>query len=62
MSESDRDVVRRTEGLFVGLLTDDEAEAFNRCVQGQFAFRSYEGAGGFLGLAKVRLCEGESRE
>lgn len=43
------------EGLFVGLLRDEELEEFDRAVREGRARLSYEGAGGFLGLAKVRL-------
>lgn len=43
------------DGIFVGLLKDDELEEFNRQCREQKARRSYEGGGGFLGLAKVRF-------
>lgn len=43
------------EGLFVGSLNDLEMDDFERLVKDGKAYRSYEGVGGFLGLAKVRL-------
>lgn len=43
------------DGMFVGLLDDDEIAEFDRAVKAGKARRSYEGAGGFMGLAKVRL-------
>jgi len=45
----------RLDGLFVGMLTEDEVEAFSRAVKEGKARRSYEGGGGLMGLAKVRL-------
>ncbi len=42
-------------GFFVGLLSDDELAAFNEAVAQGAAIRSYEGVGGFMGMAKVRL-------
>jgi hypothetical protein len=42
-------------GIFVGLLTDEEIKVFDRAVEEGLAYRAYEGAGGFMGLAKVRL-------
>lgn len=51
----DRDIVARVNGFFVGFLDDDELAAFDRlCADGQ-ARRLYQGAGGFMGLAKVEL-------
>ncbi len=43
------------EGMHVGALTRDELDEFIRAVKEGRAYRSYEGAGGFMGLAKVRL-------
>lgn len=43
------------DGMFVGLLTDEEIEVYNRAYDEGKARLSYEGAGGFMGLAKVRL-------
>lgn len=47
--------LERMEGLFVGQLDEHEMRTFERAVQDGEAVRSYEGAGGFMGLAKVRL-------
>lgn len=49
------ETVRRVEGLHVGLLTEDEQDAFRSAVLLGLAYRQYEGPAGFLGLAKVRL-------
>lgn len=54
---ADLDEVRRLEGLHVGLLRPDELAAFERCVERGEARRAYEGAAGFMGLAKVRVTE-----
>lgn len=43
------------DGMFVGLLSDDELKAFEIAVREGLARRSYEGGGGFMGLAKVRI-------
>ncbi len=45
----------RMEGMHVGLLDEDELRVFENAVAKGWATRSYEGAGGFMGLAKVRL-------
>jgi len=45
----------RMDGLFVGLLDQDELRVFNDAVAKGWATRSYEGGGGMMGLAKVRL-------
>jgi hypothetical protein len=47
--------LHQMDGMFVGLLSDDEIEVFNRAVKAGQARRVYEGGGGFMGLAKVRL-------
>jgi len=54
-SKEDFEIVRRMNGIFVGMLSDREIEALNRCVIDGLAVRSYEGGGGFMGLAKARL-------
>ena len=56
-TEADLDYVRPVVGLHVGLLIEQEMAAFNRLVELGLAYRSYEGASGFLGLAKVRLTQ-----
>lgn len=43
------------DGLYVGLLTPEELEEFNRWCKDGKASRSYEGAAGFIGLPKVRI-------
>lgn len=45
----------RLDGLFVGQLSDEEADAFEDAVKAGRAARSYEGVSGLMGLAKVRL-------
>jgi hypothetical protein len=47
--------LEQIEGLFVGQLDARQMRTFERAVEDGEAFRSYEGAEGFLGLAKVRL-------
>lgn len=47
--------LNRIEGLFVGLLDKEELEIFDEACRTQEAYRSYEGGGGFMGLAKVCL-------
>jgi hypothetical protein len=47
--------LERIEGLFVGQLGEREMRTFERAVEDGEAYRSYEGAAGFLGLAIVRL-------
>ena len=44
-------------GMLVGLLDADELTLFEMAVQDGRAYRSYEGASGFMGLAKVKLVE-----
>ena len=47
--------VSHWDGLFVGQLDGTELETLDRAVASGIAKRSYEGAGGFMGLAKVRV-------
>lgn len=49
------DTLRNIEGLYVGMLREDELAIFNEACRTYDAKRSYEGAGGAMGLAKVRL-------
>ena len=42
-------------GLFVGLLDEDEREAFDRLCMKALAKIDYSGVGGTLGLGKVKL-------
>ena len=48
------ELLSRNEGLFVGSLSEDEIELFDEACRKGLAVRSYEGAAGLLGLAKVR--------
>lgn len=54
LTHEERMFLSRIEGLFVGMLDEAEAREFERLVKAGVAARSYEGAGGFMGLAKVR--------
>ena len=49
--------VRRMAGQFVGSLHEHDIRLFQRAVDAGLAYRSYEGAGGLMGLAKVRLID-----
>lgn len=54
MDSTDEEFLQRVDGLFVGQLTPEELEEFDRLCQQGDACRSYEGLGGFMGLATVR--------
>lgn len=45
----------RLDGLYVGLLDESELWLFEAMIRDGLAYRSYEGAGGFMDLAKVRF-------
>ena len=47
--------IANCDGLYVGLLTPEELAEFNLWVAAGKAWRSYQGPGGELGLAKVRI-------
>lgn len=47
--------MRRVEGLFVGQLDDDELRFFRGLCRDGLMTRSYDGAGGLMGLAKAVL-------
>lgn len=49
------DCIEPLDGLFVGQLTVFEKMAFDLLCDRKIAYRSYEGAAGALGLARVRL-------
>lgn len=49
------DTLYRIDGLFVGLLDKEELAIFDDACRHYEARRSYEGGGGLMGLAKVRL-------
>lgn len=54
VTADDLDVLRRIDGLHVGMLTDDEQEILRRLVREGYAIRSYDGPAGLLGIAHVR--------
>jgi len=54
-TEADKDLMENVNGLFVGLLNEGEMESFYRCLEDNYVIRSYEGAAGFMGLAKIRI-------
>lgn len=56
------ETLRRIDGLFVGLLDKEELEIFDDACQRNEARRSYEGAGGLMGLAKVRVSSVTSQD
>ena len=47
--------LQRINGLFVGMLTDEELEMFERACKDGKARRVYAGGAGFMGLAKVEV-------
>lgn len=47
--------LHRIDGLYVGMLDEDEMKVFAEACKTQDAYRSFEYPGGALGLAKVRL-------
>jgi len=53
----DQEIKARINGLFVGQLTPEELLVFNAACAEGLAYRSYEGASGFIGLPKVRFYE-----
>lgn len=55
----DAELIRSLDGLHVGLLTEEEQQAFNRLVLAGMAKREYSGAAGFLGIARVRIVDAE---
>jgi hypothetical protein len=46
--------LQRVDGLFVGLLSEEELHDFALAVKLGLARESYEGAAGFLGVPKIR--------
>lgn len=47
--------IEEMDGMFVGLLDDDEIAILNQAISDGKARRAYVGAAGFMGLAKVEL-------
>ena len=56
-----RDIVRGVDGLYVGQLDRDEMDAFEEGIREGFARRCYSTGAGFLGCAKVRYIERNTR-
>jgi len=54
-SESDKREIQYLNGLYVGLLSEEETELLDRCVKANMAIRDYNNPIGILGLAKVRV-------
>jgi hypothetical protein len=52
-----RDLVRKIDGLFTGQLDTAERQIFEDACKEGLARRVYEGAAGFMGLAKVRVID-----
>lgn len=50
-----RNRLSHMHGLYVGQLDEEESRIFRMAVANGFAYSTYDGAGGFLGLAKVRV-------
>lgn len=57
-----RDMVRPFEGWFTGQLDEAERQIFDDACKEGLARRSYEGAAGFMGLARVRIVKVEGQE
>ena len=53
--------ITQLKGLFVGMLDEDEMREFRHAVKDGLAYRDYDHAGGFLGLAKVGIPEKPTR-
>jgi hypothetical protein len=52
----------RIDGLFVGMLDLEEYEAFTQACKNGLACRDFEGVGGLLGMAKVKIIRKEPVE
>jgi hypothetical protein len=61
MTDTDEDIVRRMDGLYIGLLSDSELQILRRCIESGFATLVYEGFSGILGLGKVKVKLSETR-
>ncbi|MCP4410753.1 MAG: hypothetical protein GY807_24035 [Gammaproteobacteria bacterium] len=57
-----RELLSGANGLYVGILDEDEIQALNILEEAGEAMRSYEGPGGFLGLSKVRLLQRDRQQ
>jgi hypothetical protein len=47
--------MRRLDGMFVDILTDDERKKFDRAIASGIARRLYDGPAGLMGVATVYL-------
>jgi hypothetical protein len=54
-TRADLDALSGLGGMFVGMLSPAEVEAFDRLCEAGLAYRAYEGASGLMGLAQVRF-------
>jgi hypothetical protein len=54
---ADERLLSGVNGIFVGLLDDEEVKALDRLVAQGRARYVYQGAAGFMGLAKFRLTD-----
>jgi hypothetical protein len=54
-SEADKEVVRNLEGIYTGILSEDELDSLDRCIKDGYAYISFEGIQSLLGLSKVRI-------
>ena len=54
-THADQEIVRNLDGIYVGLLNDDELESFHKCIEDKLAYQSYEGLGALYGLSKVKF-------
>lgn len=55
VSFSEFDILRKVDGFFVGSLTTEELDIFERAVKMGIARRVYENAAAMLGVSKVRI-------
>jgi hypothetical protein len=55
VSEVELKAIEALNGIYVGLLSADEIEIFDRACSEGLAHRSYQGVGGFMGMAKVSV-------
>lgn len=55
MSEEDFSDLTSLNGLYVGQLNSNEFALFEEAINKGWAQRNYDGVGGFMGLAKVKI-------
>ena len=51
----DIEITKNLNGLFIGMFSEEEINAFNRLVDRGLARRKYVGAAGLIGLAKADI-------